>query len=450
MPEIDQSQTKADKYFPTYSFKDRDVLLIELEQASEIANSQTKMYGQMASILLAVIAIIIPLFFSKDNDSSATVVGTIQKYDILFSVICFLFGALLLRYFVDLQKQITINARKVVTLRVLLGLDYGSKHLTLPDWRVEGASNPFAIKYFNGWFNFKTSPFWVLTIGVNVMWSLSTWPLETMTFLTLFPNYWFIGNAIITLTYLYWFRRNLNDRHETTYLHIVKCVAWWLDVRLVPEFEYILYRTKLAYLELDRLKVDYTKMKPAIIAIEDVRFKRHKGVSYKSLLRAAFSRSKLIRKKYGYIGSGGSTVTMQLARTLFIPVSRKRIRRKIVEILMAHWLDRQFSKDEILNMYIASVQFDRGVLGLANAIKHFDIGKVQEKQLSSEEAFFLVERLSNNTSTVRRSRIISLILRLPMQVKKETIAGLYNSQIASGKLRLSPKDTLSGEAKLTL
>ena len=167
-------ETKAEQYYPTYKSEHRDVLLIEFEEAQKIANGQTKVYGQVTHILLAILTLSFTFFLNQDENKLFTALEFIFSNSLLFALILFVFGAMLLRYFVDLQKQITINARKVVTLRTLLGLDYGNIQLTLPNWRVEGATNPFAIKYFNGWLNFQSMPFWLLTISINTIWWLTT------------------------------------------------------------------------------------------------------------------------------------------------------------------------------------------------------------------------------------------------------------------------------------
>ncbi len=365
-------ENKAEQYFPTYKLYERDVVLIEFEEAQKIANGQTKVYGQLTNILLAIVTILIPLFFEPDKTENT--IGIINANAILIASIIFLSGALLLRYFVELQKQITINARKVITLRTLLGLDYGAIHLTLPNWRVEGASNPFAIRYFNGWLRFESTPFWVLLVGVNTIWWLAS--KEKSPILLQILNYeitltFFIGNIIICTTYLYLFRSNLNDKHETNYLNIVKLMCKVFRLKLLENFEYILYRAKLAYIELDRLQINYEPLKKHLIEIEDRDFYKNNGVSYKSLLRATISQIPIFRKKFKYIESGGSTITMQLVRTLFIPSNQNRFKRKIFEVLLTKWITFQFTKDEIIKLYIASVRYERGVIGLTNAIKYF-------------------------------------------------------------------------------
>ena len=87
---------------------------------------------------------------------------------------------------------------------------------------------------------------------------------------------------------------------------------------------------------------------------------------------------------------------MQLTRSLFIPSNQNKYLRKISELLLSIWLNNQFSKDEILKMYISSVRFERGILGLANALKYF-FGEIKNRQITNEEAFFLVERLDRKS-----------------------------------------------------
>lgn len=428
---------KAEQFYPTYTFpsENRDIVLLEFEEAQKIANTQTKIYGQVANVLIAVITILIPLFFNQTKEDSNQALTVIQENSLIFSLILIAFGGILLRYFVELQRQITINARKVVTLRAMLGLDYGSIHLTLPNWRVEGATNPFVIKYFNGWFWFQSVPFWVLTIGLNVIWYLATNDRGSVSVPnTSFELEWYFGNILLTLWYLFIFRHHLNELHETTYLNFVKTLCSIFRVKLVDNFEYIIYRAKLSYIELDRLKVNYDTLKKILLDIEDKDFYRNRGVSFKSLLRAAMSRFKFLRSKYGFIENGGSTLTMQLSRSLFIPSNQNKYRRKISELLLSFWLNNKFKKEEILKLYIASVRYERGTLGLSNAVKYF-FGEIKGKVLTNEESFFLVERLSNITSTINWNRIEHLTTRTAIKITKEKLKDLYQIQIENGKLK---------------
>lgn len=431
--------TKAEQYYPTYTFKpeNRDVVLLEFEEAQKIANSQTKVYGQVTNILLAVITVLIPLFFSQEKETNQTF-NIIKENALFFSTIIFLFGALLLRYFVDLQKQITINGRKLVTLRTMLGLDYGHIHLTLPNWRVEGATNPFTIKYFNGWLMFQSMPFWVLTIGVNAIWWLTTKDRNVHSIsindTPLFTISWLTGNVIITITYLLVFRRNLNDTHETSFLNIGRFIASLIRFKLVENFEYTIYRAKLEVFEMSRLNVNFENLKSILIDIEDKCFYTNKGVSIKALLRGAISQIKYLKKVFHLIESGGSTITMQLARTLFIPSNQNKYIRKIFEIWIAIWLNRKFTKQEILNLYIVSVRYDYAVMGLSKAIKHF-YGNINKKILTPEESFVLVERLSNVTGTHKQERINYLINKSTVELDLSKINRIYQTLKEQKKIK---------------
>lgn len=125
---------------------------------------------------------------------------------------------------------------------------------------------------------------------------------------------------------------------------------------------------------------------------------------------------------------------MQLARSLFIPSNQNKYLRKVTELMLSLWLNRQFSKAEILKLYVASVRYERGVLGLSNSIKHF-FGDLKSKELTSEEAFFLVERLSNITSSVNWDRITHLTARTKVNIDKDKLKELYEEQIQCGRLK---------------
>lgn len=432
--------SKAEQYYPTYTFNPdyRDVVLLEFEEAQKIANGQTKVYGQVTNILLAVATFAFTFFLGQEKEKSDKALNFFLSNSVLFSFILFIFGGVLLRYFVDLQKQITINARKVVTLRTMLGLDYGHIHLTLPNWRVEGATNPFAIKYFNGWLQFKTTPFWLITITVNAICFLTIQNISPAYLPAKFnlpeTNWWYLSHFVITIVYLFIFRRNLNDRHETVYLNFVQIICYILRVKLVDNFEYIIYRAKLSYLELDRLRVNYETLSKILVDIEDKDFYKNHGFSIRALFRGFISRFKCLRDRFGYIEHGGSTITMQLTRSLFIPSNQNKYLRKISELLLSLWLNGQFTKGEILKLYITSVRYEKGVLGLSNAVKHF-FGDIKDKTLTNEEAFFLVERLSNITSTVRQERITHLTTRTNVAIDKERLMNIYKEQVEKGRLK---------------
>jgi penicillin-binding protein 1A len=105
----------------------------------------------------------------------------------------------------------------------------------------------------------------------------------------------------------------------------------------------------------------------AVIAIEDRRFYDHFGVDLSGLMRAAASNFKA-----GHVVQGGSTITQQLAKNLFL-TNNRTFRRKAQEVALALWLESQFNKREILSLYMSRVYFGAGAYGIeAAAERYFD------------------------------------------------------------------------------
>ena len=109
-------------------------------------------------------------------------------------------------------------------------------------------------------------------------------------------------------------------------------------------------------------------LKAALIATEDRNFYRHSGMDLKGILRA------VVRNIWaGEFVEGASTLTQQLSKTLFL-TPRKTIVRKIKEALLALHLERRYTKDEILELYLNQVYFGSGAYGVASAA-HIFFGK---------------------------------------------------------------------------
>jgi penicillin-binding protein 1A len=105
----------------------------------------------------------------------------------------------------------------------------------------------------------------------------------------------------------------------------------------------------------------------AVIATEDRRFYHHYGVDPLGLMRAAF-----VNLRAGHVVQGGSTITQQLAKNLFLTPERT-IPRKIRETMLALWLEHKFTKDQILELYLNRVYLGAGTYGVdAAAERYFD------------------------------------------------------------------------------
>jgi len=134
--------------------------------------------------------------------------------------------------------------------------------------------------------------------------------------------------------------------------------------------------TKLAtYGDLHGQMVTIKKLPPyvvqALLAIEDRRFYSHFGVDVIGLLRAVYANFRA-----GHVVQGGSTLTQQLAKNFLqseklYDINDRSLRRKIQEALLALWLERNFSKDQILTIYLNRVYFGSGTFGLAAASQHY-------------------------------------------------------------------------------
>lgn len=104
-----------------------------------------------------------------------------------------------------------------------------------------------------------------------------------------------------------------------------------------------------------------------ILATEDRRFRNHMGIDPRAIGRAMVKNIKAGR----YV-EGGSTLTQQLSKNVFL-TSDKKMSRKAQEALLAIWLERDFTKDELLEMYLSRVYFGSGAWGLESAShRYFD------------------------------------------------------------------------------
>jgi len=106
-------------------------------------------------------------------------------------------------------------------------------------------------------------------------------------------------------------------------------------------------------------------MKDAMVATEDRRFRMHPGVDPIGIARSAF-----VSLRRGRKAQGGSTITQQLARNLFL-TNNKTFARKFREIILALAMERKFSKDQILELYLNRVYFGGGAYGVDAASRKF-------------------------------------------------------------------------------
>jgi penicillin-binding protein 1A len=114
-----------------------------------------------------------------------------------------------------------------------------------------------------------------------------------------------------------------------------------------------------------RLKDFPPALPEAVVAVEDRRFWHHFGIDPIGLLRAA-----AVNIVAGHVVQGGSTLTQQVAKTLFLSNARTA-KRKVQELLLTIWLERHFTKTEILEIYLNRVYLGAGAWGMDAAAKTF-------------------------------------------------------------------------------
>ncbi|MDE7459733.1 MAG: penicillin-binding protein [Paramuribaculum sp.] len=130
----------------------------------------------------------------------------------------------------------------------------------------------------------------------------------------------------------------------------------------------------------------------ALIATEDARFEEHSGIDVRALARVAFKTLLMGQRNAG----GGSTITQQLAKQLYSPESNglmSRVMQKPIEWMIAVKLERFYSKEEILKMYLNQFDFLYNAVGIKSAA-HVYFGKAP-KDLTIEEAATLVGMVKN-------------------------------------------------------
>jgi len=146
----------------------------------------------------------------------------------------------------------------------------------------------------------------------------------------------------------------------------------------------------------NRVMVDYTKLSPsliqALVATEDVRFYEHSGIDFYALGRAIVKRGLMGQKSAG----GGSTITQQLAKQLYTERAHstlERVLQKPIEWVIAVKLERNYTKDEIITMYLNYFDFLHNAVGIKTASNTYF--SKEPKDLSVSEAATLVGLCKN-------------------------------------------------------
>ena len=178
----------------------------------------------------------------------------------------------------------------------------------------------------------------------------------------------------------------------------------------------------------------------AVLATEDRRFYAHFGVDPLGLARASFRNA-----VSGAVVEGGSTITQQLAKNLFL-TPKRTLSRKLEEAVYAVWLERRFSKDEILELYLNRVYFGGGTYGVEAASRRY-FGKSSREVTLPQAALFAgllkaPSRYAPTRSAARASVRVDEVLDNMVEAGYLTAAQAKAADEAP--LKLSAKDDDTG------
>jgi penicillin-binding protein 1A len=136
------------QHFPTYHFTDREVALDEYRAATKALEAEERVFLNAANLGVAVAAALGSLALGSLKHLAGSLMPLVPEWSTLLFVLILAagFSVLALRYFADRHKAVVFAARKVIVLRRMLGMSYGSLQLVLPNWRI-------SVQYENLTFN---------------------------------------------------------------------------------------------------------------------------------------------------------------------------------------------------------------------------------------------------------------------------------------------------------
>jgi len=228
------------QHFPTYSFNKRDVAIEEYRSATKILEAEERVFINAVNLSIVVAAALGSLFIGTQQRLIETLAPTISPTAALIILIFVIYGfsRLALKYFADRYKAVVFATRKVIVLRRMLGLSYGNLQLVLPQHRIEGADEPFAIRSFPGWNTYAAYPCYVVAgiSSVVTLFVVTQLFNETQTLQAKVPAplAWILGFTITWFACLSWgYRVALLTGEERPLLLVATITAKLLRVQLV-------------------------------------------------------------------------------------------------------------------------------------------------------------------------------------------------------------------------
>jgi penicillin-binding protein 1A len=237
-----------------------------------------------------------------------------------------------------------------------------------------------------------------------------------------------IGGIILGI-FIYTLSRNLPDVEQiSTYIPAETTKIYSEDGTILAEL----------HLEENRILIPIEKISPilqkAVVAVEDANFYNHHGIDPKGIARALY-----VDIKARAFVQGGSTLTQQLARNLFLN-KRRKITRKIAEAILAVQIERKYTKTEILEMYLNQVYWGHNAYGIESASKlYFD---KNAKDLSLAESAMLVGLLTGPelyspirhfTRAKQRQKTVLNVMEQRGIITKDEMRDAYNAELVIAK-----------------
>jgi penicillin-binding protein 1A len=197
----------------------------------------------------------------------------------------------------------------------------------------------------------RAAPGWRRRWRVLPPWRVARWILLPLLLLVVLA-----GAAIAGAAYVFWPTDLPPVKALEEYTPSVGSRVYASDDEFLTEFQ----AEKRIFVPLQQIP---PALRNAVIAVEDARFYSHFGVDVRGILRAAYANF-----RHGRVVEGGSTITQQLAKVLFLTPDRS-FSRKIKEALLALELEKRYSKDRLLELYLNQVYMGHGAYGVEAAAR---------------------------------------------------------------------------------
>ena len=189
------------------------------------------------------------------------------------------------------------------------------------------------------------------------------------------------------------------------YFPPVSTVVYSSDNKLICQF----YQQKRLFVSLDQIP---KTLIDTFLAVEDSKFYSHHGLDYKAIIRAFW-----VNFKAGKIKEGGSTITQQLSKVLFL-TPKRNFARKIKEAILALQIEKKYTKDEILELYLNQIYFGNGAYGVESAARTIFGKTIQELDLAQTA---MIAGLPNSPNRYSPQNNFSLALRRRNHVLKRMV-----------------------------